>query len=171
MSTRRPRTRSRSPAAGGPAAGGSTAAAASASKCPFAAQWDQRETLKPPPFTGPMRRLLRGLDVCDPECAPPPAGSAPRGRRGQVSPRSAQCAQAELHHAWLPTAGRGAAQLVHARAPRAIENKKKQRLVIIRNRPDFGVNCVSELHSVSILLSSGCSAVSSAILIAIDCRA
>jgi len=35
------------------------------SKCPFAAQWDQRETLKPPPFTGPMKRLTLGLETCD----------------------------------------------------------------------------------------------------------
>jgi hypothetical protein len=36
-----------------------------ATACPFQAMWDQRTTLKPPPFTGAMARLLRGLNEFD----------------------------------------------------------------------------------------------------------
>jgi len=35
-------------------------------KCPFdTSQWDQRKTLCPPPFKGPMKRLLPGIHVGD----------------------------------------------------------------------------------------------------------
>lgn len=39
------------------------------SKCPFASQWDQKLTLKPPPFTGPLKRLTAGLNTCDDDWA------------------------------------------------------------------------------------------------------
>eukprot|EP01062_Namystynia_karyoxenos_P026251 TRINITY_DN20451_c0_g1_i2.p1 TRINITY_DN20451_c0_g1~~TRINITY_DN20451_c0_g1_i2.p1 ORF type:complete len:452 (+),score=161.41 TRINITY_DN20451_c0_g1_i2:76-1356(+) len=35
-------------------------------EAPGAAQWDQRRTLSPPPFTGPLGKLLKGLKTADP---------------------------------------------------------------------------------------------------------
>eukprot|EP01065_Artemidia_motanka_P027284 TRINITY_DN32505_c0_g1_i1.p1 TRINITY_DN32505_c0_g1~~TRINITY_DN32505_c0_g1_i1.p1 ORF type:complete len:432 (+),score=149.55 TRINITY_DN32505_c0_g1_i1:67-1296(+) len=49
------------------------------SEAPNAASWDQRETLRPPPFQGPLKRLLAGLETADPEFDELPFETLARG--------------------------------------------------------------------------------------------